>query len=83
VWIWLIGDTLGMILQGHDSTLPVTVDDMVYHRCVRKGNTGSFIIADMPFMSSISPEQTLCNAGKLMRAGAQMVKLEGANGWLT
>jgi 3-methyl-2-oxobutanoate hydroxymethyltransferase len=80
----LIGDTLGMILQGHDSTLPVTVDDMVYHTdCVRKGNTGSFIIADMPFMSSISPEQTLCNAGKLMRAGAQMVKLEGANGWLT
>lgn len=43
----LIGDTLGMILQGHDSTLPVTVDDMVYHTdCVRKGNTGSFIIAD-------------------------------------
>ncbi|EOC5298393.1 3-methyl-2-oxobutanoate hydroxymethyltransferase [Klebsiella pneumoniae] len=78
----LIGDTLGMILQGHDSTLPVTVDDMVYHTdCVRKGNTGSFIIADMPFMSSISPEQTLCNAGKLMRAGAQMVKLEGGE-WL-
>ncbi len=78
----LIGDTLGMILQGHDSTLPVTVDDMVYHTdCVRKGNTGSFIIADMPFMSSISPEQTLCNAGKLMRAGAQMVKLQGGE-WL-
>ena len=78
----LIGDTLGMILQGHDSTLPVTVDDMVYHTdCVRKGNTGSFIIADMPFMSSISPEQTLYNAGKLMRAGAQMVKLEGGE-WL-
>lgn len=78
----LIGDTLGMILQGHDSTLPVTVDDMVYHTdCVRKGNTGSFIIADMPFMSSISPEQTLCNAGKLMRAGAQMVKREGGE-WL-
>lgn len=74
----LVGDSLGMVLQGHDSTLPVTMDDMIYHMdCVKRGNTGSFLIADLPFMSYASEAQTLENAAALMRAGAQMVKLEG------
>ncbi|HEL9752992.1 TPA: 3-methyl-2-oxobutanoate hydroxymethyltransferase [Klebsiella pneumoniae] len=78
----LIGDTLGMILQGHDSTLPVTIDDMVYHTAsVKRGRSGGFIIADLSFMSYASPEQALQNAGRLMQAGAQMVKLEGGE-WL-
>jgi len=78
----LIGDSLGMVLQGHDSTLPVTVDDICYHvRCVRRGATTAMIIADMPFMSYASPEAAFENAGKLMRAGAHMVKLEGGE-WL-
>ncbi|TCL02145.1 3-methyl-2-oxobutanoate hydroxymethyltransferase [Sodalis ligni] len=78
----LIGDTLGMILQGHDSTLPVTLGDMVYHTaCVKRGNTGSFIIADLSFLTYSSPEQALMSSGLLMQAGAQMVKLEGG-AWL-
>ncbi|NIH16422.1 3-methyl-2-oxobutanoate hydroxymethyltransferase [Serratia symbiotica] len=78
----LIGDTLGMILQGHDSTLPVTLADMVYHTaCVRRGNNGSFIIADLSFMTCSSPKQALHSSAQLMQAGAQMVKLEGG-AWL-
>ncbi len=78
----LIGDTLGMILQGQDSTLPVTLDDVVYHTTsVKRGNAGRFIIADLPFMTYTSPEQTLYSSGRLMQAGAQMVKLEGGE-WL-
>lgn len=78
----LIGDTLGMILQGHDSTLPVTLEDMVYHTAsVKRGNTGSFIIADLSFMTYANPEQALYSSGRLMQAGAQMVKLEGGE-WL-
>jgi 3-methyl-2-oxobutanoate hydroxymethyltransferase len=78
----LIGDTLGMILQGHDSTLPVTLDDMAYHTAsVKSGNAGSFIIADLSFMTYASPEQALQSSGRLMQAGAQMVKLEGGE-WL-
>jgi 3-methyl-2-oxobutanoate hydroxymethyltransferase len=74
----LIGDSLGMVLQGHDSTLPVTMEDMIYHiSCVKRGNRGSFLIGDMPFMSYASETQTLENAARLMRAGAQMIKLEG------
>lgn len=74
----LIGDSLGMVLQGHDSTLPVTMDDMVYHiSCVKRGNRGAFLIGDMPFMSYASETQTLENAARLMRAGAQMIKIEG------
>lgn len=74
----LIGDSLGMVLQGHDSTLPVTMDDMVYHmQCVKRGNQGALLMADLPFMSYASEAQTLENAARLMRAGAQMVKLEG------
>ncbi|MES2868665.1 MAG: 3-methyl-2-oxobutanoate hydroxymethyltransferase [Pseudomonadota bacterium] len=78
----LVGDTLGMILHGHDSTLPVDVDDVVYHTvCVKRGNAGAFIVADLPFMSYATTEQALHSAGRLMRAGAHMVKLEGDR-WL-
>jgi len=74
----LIGDSLGMVLQGHDSTLPVTMDDMIYHiSCVKRGNRGALLVGDMPFMSYASETQTLENAARLMRAGAQMIKLEG------
>jgi 3-methyl-2-oxobutanoate hydroxymethyltransferase len=78
VEVILIGDSLGMVLQGHDSTLPVTMDDMVYHmQCVKRGNQGALLMADLPFMSYASEAQTLENAARLMRAGAQIVKLEG------
>ena len=75
----LVGDSLGMTIQGHDSTLPVTVDDVAYHtRCVARGAARAWIIADLPFGSyQRSPEQALDSAVTLMRAGAQMVKLEG------
>ncbi len=78
----LIGDSLGMVLQGQDSTLPVSINDMAYHtRCVKRGVEQSLIIADMPFMSYATKEQALENAGLLMQAGASMVKLEGG-AWL-
>jgi 3-methyl-2-oxobutanoate hydroxymethyltransferase len=77
--VLLVGDSLGMVLQGHDTTLPVTLDDMVYHTaCVARGAKQAFIIADMPFGTfQISPQKTFAHAAKLMAAGAQMVKLEG------
>lgn len=78
----LVGDSLGMVLQGHDSTLPVTLDDMIYHmNCVRRGNQGSLIMADLPFMSYASEGQSLDSAAALMRSGAHVVKLEGG-AWL-
>jgi len=78
VEVILIGDSLGMVLQGHDSTIPVTMEDMVYHmRCVKRGNQGALLIADLPFMSYASESQTLENAARLMRAGANIIKLEG------
>lgn len=78
----LIGDSLGMVLQGEDDTLPVTVDDIAYHtKSVRKGTHRAFVIADMPFMSYATPEQTYGNAAILMAAGASMVKMEGGS-WL-
>ena len=75
----LIGDSLGNVLQGHESTLPVTLRDMVYHtECVARGSKRAFIVADMPFGSfQVSPQETLRNAAGLMAAGAQMVKIEG------
>ncbi|MBS9423599.1 3-methyl-2-oxobutanoate hydroxymethyltransferase [Photorhabdus caribbeanensis] len=80
--VMLVGDSLGMTVQGADTTIPVTVEDTVYHtRCVRAGAPYTFIIADMPFMSYATPEQSCENAAKLMRAGANMVKLEGGS-WL-
>jgi len=79
VEILLVGDSLGMVLQGGNSTLAVTLHDMQYHtRCVAKGTKSAYIIADMPFGSyQQSPEQALRNAARLMAAGAHMVKLEG------
>jgi 3-methyl-2-oxobutanoate hydroxymethyltransferase len=78
----LVGDSLGNVIQGHDTTVPVTVSEMAYHtRCVEAGNKGSFLIADMPFMSYATIEQALTNAAQLMQAGAMMMKLEGGQ-WL-
>ena len=78
----LIGDSLGMTIQGHDSTLPVTVADMAYHTAaVRRGNQHSFILCDLPFMSYVTLNDALVNAKTVMQAGAQMVKLEGGE-WL-
>ncbi len=75
----LIGDSLGMVLQGHDSTLPVTLADIAYHTtAVARGSQRALIIADMPFGSfQESPQHAFRNAAALMAAGAQMVKLEG------
>lgn len=77
--VLLVGDSLGMVLQGHSSTLPVTLDDIAYHTaCVARGAKQSFIVADMPFgTSQVSPECTFENAARLMAAGAHMVKIEG------
>lgn len=80
--VMLVGDSLGMVVQGHDSTLPVTVADIVYHtQAVRRGSATALLLADLPFMSYATPEQTFDNAAQLMRAGANMVKLEGGK-WL-
>ena len=79
----LVGDSLGMVLQGHDSTIPVSMDDMTYHtECVCRAAPQSLVIADLPFMSYTTPEQTMVNATRLMQAGAQMVKMEGGT-WLS
>jgi len=77
--VLLVGDSLGMVLQGHETTLPVTLGDMVYHTaCVARGAKQAFIISDMPFGTfQVSPEKTFEYAAQLMAAGAQMVKLEG------
>ncbi|PJI48782.1 MULTISPECIES: 3-methyl-2-oxobutanoate hydroxymethyltransferase [Pseudomonas] len=78
----LIGDSLGMVLQGHDSTLPVTVEDMAYHTAaVKRGNKGALIVTDLPFESGTSLDQLLRDSVKVMQAGAHMVKLEGG-AWL-
>lgn len=75
----LVGDSLGMVVQGHGTTLPVTMDNMVYHTSmVSRACQRAMVIADMPFMSHPSHEQALLNAGRLMKeGGAHMVKLEG------
>lgn len=80
--VLLIGDSLGMTLQGRDSTLPVTLDEMAYHvQCVARGNRTAWIVGDLPFASyHTGTEQALLSAAILMRAGAHMVKLEGG-GW--
>jgi 3-methyl-2-oxobutanoate hydroxymethyltransferase len=77
--VLLVGDSLGMVLQGHETTLPVTLDDMAYHTaCVARGAKQACIVADMPFGTfQVSPEKTFEHAARLMEAGAQMVKLEG------
>ena len=78
----LVGDSLGMIVQGHASTVPVSIDEMVYHtRCVARGNRTAWVIGDLPFGSyQESREQALRSSVALMQAGAHMVKLEGG-GW--
>ena len=77
--IVLVGDSLGMVIQGHDTTVPVTVDDVIYHcRNVSRGLNRAFLVADMPFMSYSDPNQALENAVRLMQeGGAMMIKLEG------
>ena len=80
IQILLVGDTLGMVIQGHDTTVPVTLDEMLYHtRLVVRGTERAFVIGDLPFMTyNISAEQAMTNAARfLQQAGAQSVKLEG------
>jgi 3-methyl-2-oxobutanoate hydroxymethyltransferase len=78
----LIGDSLGMVLQGMDDTLSVSVDEIAYHtKCVRAGADKAFVIADMPFMSYSEPAVAYKNAARLMQSGASMVKVEGGE-WL-
>jgi len=83
VELLMVGDSLGMVIQGYDSTLPVTVADMIYHtRNVRRGARRAFVVTDMPFMSYASPAQAIGNAARILQeGGAQMVKLEGG-AWL-
>ena len=78
----LVGDSLGMVVQGHATTVPVTLDDMAYHvACVARSNRGAWLVGDLPQGSyHASPAQALASAVMLMQAGAQMVKLEGG-GW--
>jgi len=80
----LVGDSLGMVIQGHDTTVPVTVADIIYHtKNVARGLGRAFLVADMPFMSYADPGQALDNAVLLMQAGgAMMIKLEGGDGQL-
>jgi len=78
----LVGDSLGMVVQGHGTTLPVTLTDICYHTaCVARGNRAPLLISDMPFGCYATPDRALENAALLMRAGAEMVKLEGGQ-WL-
>jgi 3-methyl-2-oxobutanoate hydroxymethyltransferase len=82
IQVLLVGDSLGMVLQGHDSTLPVTVENIRYHtESVVSTAKNAFIISDLPFMSYATKENAFENAATLMRAGANMVKLEGGK-WL-
>jgi 3-methyl-2-oxobutanoate hydroxymethyltransferase len=80
----LVGDSLGMVIQGHETTVPVTVADIVYHtRSVARGLRRALLVADMPFMSYTTPEQALENAVRLMQeGGAAMIKLESGEGQL-
>jgi len=79
VEVILVGDSLGMVVQGRETTLPVTLDEMVYHsRCAARGVERALLMVDLPFMSYTSPEQALASGARLMKeGGAQMVKLEG------
>ena len=80
----LVGDSLGMVIQGHDTTIPVTVTDIIYHtKNVARGLSRAFLVADMPFMSCADPGQALENSVLLMQeGGAMMIKLEGGEGQL-
>lgn len=78
--VMLVGDSLGMVIQGHQTTIPVTMRDMIYHcRCVSNSRQRAFVIADLPFMSYNTPKQAAKNAARLIqKGGAQMIKLEGS-----
>jgi len=75
----LVGDSLGMVMQGHETPIPVTIEDSIYHtKCVARGAPNSMIVGDLPFGSyQVSKEQAYENAVKLMQAGAHTIKLEG------
>lgn len=76
----LIGDSLGMVVQGHDSTLPVSVDDIVYHTAnVARSNKHALILADLPFMSYATLDDAIANSRKVMQAGAHVIKIEGGS----
>ncbi|AEO08555.1 3-methyl-2-oxobutanoate hydroxymethyltransferase [Buchnera aphidicola str. Ak (Acyrthosiphon kondoi)] len=78
----LVGDSLGMTIQGHTSTLPVKIKDIEYHtKAVRKGAPNTFLLSDLPFMSYYDTRETLKNTGKIIRSGANMIKIEGGK-WL-
>jgi 3-methyl-2-oxobutanoate hydroxymethyltransferase len=80
--VLLIGDSLGNVLQGHTTTLPVSLDEIAYHTtCVARAQPSALIVADLPFGTYGTPEDAFASSVKLMRAGAQMVKLEGGE-WL-
>lgn len=82
VEVVLIGDSLGMTVLGYDSTIPVTMEQMIYHvEAVKRGNNKSLIMGDLPFMTYATPDQAMINATRIMQAGAQMVKIEGGE-WL-
>lgn len=75
----LVGDSLGMVVQGHASTLPVTVDDITYHTaCVARGLRSALLVSDLPFQADASAGQALAASTRFLQAGAAMVKLEGA-----
>jgi len=77
--IVLVGDSLGMVVQGHDSTLPVTIDDVVYHTaCVARGLSSALLVTDLPFQADATTERALDASMRCLQAGAGMVKLEGA-----
>lgn len=82
VEVVLVGDSLGMTVLGFDSTLPVTMEHMLYHiAAVKRGNQHALILADLPFMAYATPEQAMGNAALAMQAGAEMIKVEGGH-WL-
>lgn len=75
----LVGDSLGMVIQGHEGTVPVEMEDMLYHvKAVRRGAPNTFVVGDMPFMSyQVGRKEAIRNAGRLLKAGADCVKMEG------
>ena len=77
--VLLVGDSVGMVVLGHEHTLPVTLDDMLHHtRAVARGTQRALVVADMPFMTyQVSVEEAVRNAGRLLQAGAAAVKVEG------
>jgi len=79
--VLLVGDSLGMVIQGHDSTLPVTVEHMIYHcACVARARRRALLAVDMPYRSYETPPQAVANARRLLQeGGAHMVKLEGGS----